>query len=141
MKKIITIFLICLCSKAFCQSNELIIPFLEDGKWGFMNEAKEIIVSPIYEEAYPSLSNRFRIKIKGKYGYIDKSGEIVIKPKYENAEDFNRHGVAKVERKGKVKYIVYSGKKYKQNFALCGAHGNCHHPFLSSRVQIIEENQ
>lgn len=140
MKKICTLLIVCISSTVFCQSDELIVPFFNNGKWGFMNKAKEIIVCPKYEEAYPSFSNRLRIKINGKYGYIDQTGKITIKPKYEVAEDF-KHGIAKVEHKGKVTYINYDGKKNKQSIALCGTHKNCHHPKLSSKIKIIEEDQ
>ena len=97
----------------------LLIPFEQEGKWGFVNYHDSIIVSPIFEEAYPTFSNRGRIKQNGKYGFINEKGKIVIKPKYDTATDF-KNGAAQVSRRGKSKRINIFGKKNATYLAGCG---------------------
>lgn len=139
MKKLVTTILgLSISTALFCQSNEMIAPFFENGKWGFINQHKEIIIEPTYEEAYPSISDRLRIKTNGKYGYVDHSGTMVIKAKYESAKDF-KHGIAKVNHRGKEIYINSEGKINKQSLALCGTHYHCHTPRLSKNIEIIQE--
>jgi len=121
-------------------SMDMIVPFYNNGKWGFMDKDKNIIVCPKFEEAYPSTSDRYRIKIKGKYGFIDRSGKLVIKAKYDEADDF-RYGIAKVNRKGKTEYIKSNGKRNKQNIALCGNHSSCTIPRLFDKIEILEKDR
>lgn len=125
-------------SNLYSQSTEMIVPFYNNGKWGFMNKYKDIVVCPKYEEAYPSASDRYRVKKKGKYGFINRSGKLVIKAKYDDAEDFDGR-IALVTRKGKAKYITSDGKKNKVLFGRCGNHP-CLRPKIGKSLEIIESN-
>jgi len=112
---------------AYSQREEPILPFFNNGKWGYMNKAKEIIVCPIFEEAYVPYdyySGVARIKIKGKYGYINQTGEIIIKPKFDEAEDFNR-GIAKVKKRNEVYFIKPNGERNTEMIGGCGNHNGC----------------
>ncbi len=117
------------------QSSEMIVPFYNNGKWGFMNKNKDIIVCPKYEEAFPSTSGRYRVKLKGKYGYIDTNGKMVIKAKYDEAEDFN-FLFADVKRKGKSYNIDIHGRKNQKVFGRCGTH-YCTRPRISRNLEIV----
>lgn len=79
---------------------EVIVPFLNKVKLGFMNSEKEIIVCPKYEEAYPpTYSPKLsRVKIKGKYGFIYMNDKRVIKSKYDLATDF-KYGIFQCHEK------------------------------------------
>jgi len=135
-----TIFLL-LISTVFCfgqKSDLMLVPFEEDGRWGYMNLQKEVIVQAIYEEAFPTYNLRGRVKKKGKYGFIDNQGKLVIKCKYDEAEDFI-YGISKVVKSGEAKYIKRNGKKNKRTIALCGTHGSCFHPLLNP--DIIYKNE
>ena len=120
------------------QNTEMIVPFYNNGKWGFMNKNKDIIVCPKYEEAYPSTSDRYRVKTKGKYGFIDDSGNMVIKAKYDEAEDFE-YGIAEVKRRGKTKHIRKDGNINKTLFGRCGNHP-CVRPRINSSLEIIKQD-
>lgn len=104
-------------------AQEVILPFYNNGKWGFMNKRKEIIVCPKYEEAYPPIygSNLSRVKMKGKYGFIDHNGKLVIPAKYDAATDFN-YGLSTVIKKGKQYNIQTNGKKFKGINYICVTH-------------------
>ena len=140
MLKILYIILFFLINISLdAQSTEMIVPFYNKGKWGFMNKNKDIIVCPKYEEAYPSTSDRYRVKVKGKYGFIDNGGKLVIKAKYDSAEDFN-YGIAKVTRKGNTKYITKEGKRNRVSVGGgCGTHYSCSFPNIREVVEIIED--
>ena len=128
---------------SFCQKIEYrIIPFEEDGLWGYMNHKKEIIVAPKYEEAYPTYNSAARIKYKGKYGYIDKKGEIIIKAKYDKADDF-RFGIARVQKGNQTFYIKSDGKKNREVVAICGGGArHCFQPFAhTEKKEVANEDE
>ncbi len=118
------------------QSIEIIVPFSNNGKWGFMNINKEIVVFPQFEEAYPQANGLCRVKKNGKYGFINSSGKIKIKIKYDIASDFE-NGIAKVTRKGKTKYIKTNSKKNNRGIALCGNH-RCLLPSFQESITIYD---
>lgn len=111
-------------------AQEVILPFYNNGKWGFMNKRKEIIVCPNYEEAYPPIygSNLSRIKMKGKYGFIDHNGKLVISAKYEAATDFN-YGLSTVIKNGKQYKIQTNGKKFTGINYVCMTHSCLFSPY------------
>jgi hypothetical protein len=80
MKRLILILLVTSSFvKLDAQRLELmLIPFEENGKWGYVDSNDSIIVQPKFEEAYPTFAFRGRIKTNGKYGFIDEKGEIII---------------------------------------------------------------
>ena len=141
MHRLLIFLIFLLISTVLCaQSTEMIVPFSDEGKWGFMNIAKEIVVSPQFEEAYPSPSSgRYRVKLKGKYGFIDGSGKMLIKNKYDEAHDF-RYGIAEVTLGDKVFYIKKDGSENEKMIALCGNHSGCTTPKLSENIHIYKEN-
>lgn len=132
------IVILCMVNSLSSQTTEMIVPFYNNGKWGFMNKDKTIIVCPQYEEAYPSYSKRYRVKIKGKYGYINTKGELIIKAKYDNAKDF-KYGLATVSRKGKEYSILSNGKKNKNVYGRCGTH-HCLRPRINNDLKIISSS-
>lgn len=67
-----------------------------NGKWGFVNNAGEEIISPQYEDAR-SFSNGFAaVKQDEKWGYINLQGEMVIEPQFIDVRDFTASGSALV---------------------------------------------
>ena len=120
------------------QSRKVIVPFQENDKWGFMNEDKEVVVSPIYDLAYPPHNGVARIKLGDRYGFVNMSGELIGRVKYTSATDFQR-GVAKVEHRGKSYFIKTDGKRNKTQGAYCGHHVNCVRPNIHESVEIISD--
>lgn len=135
------LFLLLLPTIALTQSSERIVPFYNNGKWGFMNKNKDIIICPKYEEAYPTSHEPIRVKFKGKYGYINHKGKLIIKAKYEKATDFKR-GRARVTRKGKTYTIDKTGSRNDKPFIIiaCPTHDCLYSYFNSNRVTILKEN-
>jgi len=120
--------------------DDMLIPFEEDGKWGYVDSNDSIIVPPKYEEAYPTFDLRGRVKLKGKYGFIDEKGKLVIKPKWDAADDF-KFGITKVSKGGKSKIINTAGGINRRSISLCGGvYRQCLHPKSLSGIDTFRVN-
>lgn len=144
MKHLIGLLLLFLTVNIYSQRTEMMLPFYENGKWGYMNKTKEIIIEPKFEEAFPSYLSRFRVKYNGKYGYLDRKGQVVIKPIYEEASDFEE-GKANVTLKGVSFDIGLDGEKMGEKtdrylYGDCGSHRGlqCFLPTTGSEVFTYE---
>lgn len=66
-----------------------------DGKWGFVNQNGEWIISPQYEYAMNFQDGLACVKENGRYGYINTAGRMSIDAKYIGAVSFS-DGLASV---------------------------------------------
>ena len=83
-----------------------------NGKYGFIDEKGEFVVTPQYEEADNFYQGLAAVKINGKWGFIDKNGEMVIQPEFEKARGFwSDQGLAQVQLNGKWGYVDKSGNQ------------------------------
>ena len=107
--------------------------FQQNGKWGFINTAGEVVVEPQYEDCHDYMNGYAAVKINGKWGYIDVKHNLVVSPEFDEVEDF-KHGLAIVTRNGKCGVINTTGKspagiifdkveEYSDGFALAYADG------------------
>lgn len=105
--------------------------FQENGKWGFINTAGEVVVEPQYDECHDYQNNFAAVKVNGKWGFIDRNHNLVIAPEFEDVQDF-KNGLAIVLRDGKWGVINTTGKspagiifdevhEYRDGFALAYA--------------------
>ena len=79
--------------------------FQENGKWGFINTAGEVVVEPQYDECHDYHNGYAAVKVNGKWGYIDIKHNLVIAPEFQDVEDF-KNDLAIVIRDGKWGVIV-----------------------------------
>lgn len=84
-------------------------PVLKDNKYGYVNEAGEIVITPKYQEAYPFSDGLALYRQNNKYGYLNSSGKVAIAPKYQDAWGF-WEGRAKIQQNGKYGFIDTTGK-------------------------------
>jgi len=82
--------------------------FEENGKWGYWNWEKRIIIPPTYDRAEGFFEGMAAVMLDGKWGYIDWTGEMVIPPTFEWAMYFSE-GMAPVKIGGKWGYINREG--------------------------------
>jgi hypothetical protein len=109
MKKIITlitIFFLTGCSY-FNDSNKVkLIPFLQNGKYGYLDTEGKVTIKPQFDQAFVfkegiALVNIIGVKTKygyvngekPKYGYINEEGKYIIPPKFDSATSF-QEGIA-----------------------------------------------
>ena len=65
--------------------DDVLIPFNQDGEWGYMNRSGEIIVEPIYDYAF-EFEKDLDLTVVSKddrIGFINRFGEEVVEPKYD----------------------------------------------------------
>ena len=85
-------------------------PVARNGKWGYINEAGEMVIAPRFDKAWGFASNGLAVvERNGKQGYINEAGEMVIQPQFDGARSFKSNGLAGVERNGKWGYINEAG--------------------------------
>src|SRR6478736_7156218 len=87
---------------------------VKKGKVGFINEAGQTIIKPVFAAAGEFSEGLAPARVNGWYGYIDQKGNFIISPQFEFAEAFQK-GISIAYQKGKPFYIDRSGKKLFQN--------------------------
>lgn len=91
-KKLLLILFLACTVPAFAQEPDMnLIPYRQDGLWGYANPAKSIIIKPEFEEAEFFHEGFAVVKKGGKYGYINTVGKVVIPFKFFVAKPF-RYG-------------------------------------------------
>lgn len=109
------IFIILLSSKVLFSQEELLIPYYENGRWGFCDKNKNIIIPCQYQEASFFYNGLAPVVKDYKYGYIDKKGNVIVPFIYDYAIEFNngvgRVAVMKSFNKALYAYVNTSGKK------------------------------
>lgn len=88
---------------------EGVISFDENGKFGFKDEAGEIVIPAKYDAVGVFSEGLARVTINGKDGYINHSGELVIPAIYDFTMYFSQ-GLAVACKGGKYGYIYPSGE-------------------------------
>ena len=91
---------------ASCDKYQEKLPFSEGlsavkigGKWGYVNEKSEIVITPQFVSAFPFSEGLAKVRIDSLFsdiGYINKKGEFVIKPSFNGGESFSE-GLASVQ--------------------------------------------
>lgn len=95
MKKLlILILLICFVTPAYCFNkvptgitNDNVILYQVDDKWGLKNSCGEILTDPIYKKMIRVGYHSWIVQGKNnKYGLTDEYGNIIIEPKYRHTD-------------------------------------------------------
>ena len=109
---IISVFiLVVLFSSGEIQSQEKkLIPFLKADKFGFVDQAGEMVVPSIYDDVKPFCKGYAVVCRNELCGLINTNGEEIIPPKYDNIGTFAEDR-AKVELHGKSGFIDKTGKE------------------------------
>lgn len=105
--------------KAATQFSEGLAAVLVGQKWGYINEAGDMVINPQFDT--PRVRGAFEYGFRGfseglalvnvgnRWGYINKKGEFAINPQFDGGSKFSE-GVAAVSVDGKWGYIDKSGK-------------------------------
>ncbi len=70
-----------------------------NGKWGAMDDQKNWVIKPKFEEIRKFTEGFAPAKKKGKWGFINAAGKWTVKPIYEEASNFS-DGMAGVQQNG-----------------------------------------
>lgn len=85
------------CSEIGKTSNNGLIAFKNNNKWGFVNEEGKVVIEPQYDNAKSFSYGLAAVYSKGKWGFIDKNNEVVIDYKFKDTDSdaayyFNSNG-------------------------------------------------
>ncbi|NER32842.1 MAG: FHA domain-containing protein [Oscillatoria sp. SIO1A7] len=103
---------------AATQFSEGLAAVLVGQKWGYINEAGDMVINPQFEpprgrgsfEGFRGFSEGLAlVNVGNKWGYINKKGEFAINPQFDGGSKFSE-GLAAVSVKGEWGYIDKSGK-------------------------------
>jgi hypothetical protein len=89
---------------------DFLVPVIKADKWGFINSAQQIVITPKYDFVRLFNNGIARVKLNGKWGLINEKGEAVTEIKYDKiypADD----GLLRVILNNKTGYIDCSGKE------------------------------
>lgn len=89
--------------------HEGLSPKKENGKWGYINQQGEYMISPQFETAGNFHEGLAAVGLNDKIGYINKEGEFQIKPQFDEAYDFNE-GLAGVLLNQKWGFVNKEGE-------------------------------
>lgn len=90
---------------------EDLVPFSQDGLWGYADSAGNVVIRPEYDSAEPFAGDLAPVLKGGVYGYIDKTGAVAIKPQYSSAGPFVAGFAVVGDEKGESFLIDPSGNK------------------------------
>ncbi|MES1216849.1 MAG: WG repeat-containing protein [Bacteroidota bacterium] len=65
-------------------SNEGLLAVRQKGKWGFVNDKGDMMITPKYDSCDSFKYGFAKVKMGSKWGIIDKSGTEIIEPKFDN---------------------------------------------------------
>lgn len=85
-----------------------IVKFCRQGKWGYKDWKGNVLIQPVYDNAYAFHEGRACVEKDGLLGYIDTKNVLVIDFRYDSATSFNQ-GLAAVSIGEKSGYIDKDG--------------------------------
>lgn len=101
------------CTKIVSNYSEGLVMFEKNGKYGFLDQAKHIVIPAQYDIAKNFHNGMAYVNKNGKWGYINTLGKIVIPIQYDYIYgyvwDFGKK-YAIVESNGKRGYISKTGE-------------------------------
>lgn len=81
----------------------------ETGKFGYKNQAGEVITEPVFDGAMAYINTpRIRVMKAGKFGFVNEEGQLTIPPRFAQAQAFTEDYAA-VQMDGKWGYIDLNG--------------------------------
>lgn len=72
--------------------------FEQNGKWGYADDAGNVLIEPTYDDAYPTFVRGLaKVKLNEKWGMIDTLGSIVVPIRYEELGQFEGERISFME--------------------------------------------
>lgn len=66
----------------------MFVPSYNNGKWGFVDNTRGIVLCPLYDEIGVFSEGLAPVRIFDKWGYINENGELVIGLHFDDAREF-----------------------------------------------------
>jgi hypothetical protein len=75
------------CANSFSKFNpsksNILIPYMDNHKWGFIDSTQQIVISPIYDFVRLFNDGVAKVKLDGKWGLINEEGKRITEIKYD----------------------------------------------------------
>lgn len=104
-----------------CSNNDELIPVALEGKWGYINNKGEYVITPRFYSAEYFHEKLACVKtLDGNVGYIDANANFVVKPEYKGGSKFsegfamvvkNGGHPACIDNQGKVVFTLNTARK------------------------------
>jgi hypothetical protein len=119
------------------QQIDVLRPFEEGGRWGYLNGSGQVMIPPRYVVAGEfSAEGLAAVADQQKWMYIDRTGQTVIEPYiFDNGPDYFVEGLARFVREGKFGFFDQRGQviiEPRYDFA---------RPFFGGRAAVCEGGQ
>lgn len=102
-------------------NSSLLIPYEKDGKWGYCDKNKTMIIEPQFDDTEPFSYGTAFVKKRGLTGVIDKKGNWVLSPQFDIGS-----------------YAEY--QRYFDGLAIVGYHdknGNMHKGYVNMKKRLV----
>jgi WG containing repeat len=107
-------------------------------RYGFINEAGEMIIPAEFEDAIGFKDGLSGVKVYSKWGFIDKTGRIVIAPEYDEVSTFSQ-GLARVN-KGLNRNLDWDDEASRGKFGFIDKTGKVMIPLIYMNATDFAEN-
>ncbi len=97
-----------LVAKQVEQGFQLLIPYYQKGRWGFVDKERKLLVPCTYDEAGAFSEGMAPVRMGAKYGYVNQQGVVQIACQYDEAREFS-DGLAVVRLPDGYRYIDPAG--------------------------------
>lgn len=91
------------------QTEQLLILYLQNGKWGYVDTTGQLIIPANYQLVYGFTEGFAAVKQENTWGFIDKSNRWVIAPTLDSCQPFFGN-MAAVMQEGLWGFINYEGE-------------------------------
>ena len=81
------------------------------GLWGYISVDGEIVIEPIYEQAYGFSDGMAAVKLNGKWGFINSEGIIVVPCEYDKVKNSFKEGKGKLVKDDEIYIFDKSGSQ------------------------------
>ncbi|NOQ71447.1 MAG: hypothetical protein GQ574_05575 [Crocinitomix sp.] len=114
-KKLSTLLIIFLniTHLGYGQVNEILMPYLSKGLYGFANAKGEVIIEPKYDLVSTFIDGFAKTYKSGdyeeeayRYGLINQNGQVLLEPIYRSISAFDSNGLAKVVKEDYYTYGI-----------------------------------
>ena len=130
--------------------NDGLSAFMQNGKWGFINEDGKVTIEPMYDDCKDFSNGVAAVKVENKWGYINASGQMIIKPRFEDCTSFHNNlatakefgsqwGVISKTGKSVAGFIFDSIGKFENGFAYAESMGTPYYIRTNGQAQKLSK--
>jgi len=75
--------------QAVCYASENRQAVKRDGRWGYLDENRRLIIEPRFQSAFSFSGGLAPVALEGKWGFIDPQGELIVPARFADVQAFS----------------------------------------------------